>query len=243
MITPRIPTPPFSPPFFPAALRSILSDEIARGGDSTPDALRIRIAITASALAAGKDVVALAAARDAASSHPNSPTAQYYLSRALLRDGARDAAKAALERAAVAFDSANHDCDSTDADAHWSVSAAKVSLRGIASATAASARAADAYERGNFADAAVAYSLAVRALESATRDDKHGRAAAHANVAACLRRARKPVEAVEACDAALRLLPRFARALLRRAVCLLEAGKPSEAVRAFEDLCVAAFAF
>ena len=73
-------------------------------------------------------------------------------------------------------------------------------------------------------------------MEAGARDDRHGRAALHANVAACLRRGKAPLEAVAACDAALALLPRFGRALFRRAVCLLEAGAPAEALAAFEAL-------
>jgi tetratricopeptide (TPR) repeat protein len=73
-------------------------------------------------------------------------------------------------------------------------------------------------------------------VEAGARDDRHGRAALHANVAACLRRGKAPAEAVAACDAALSLLPRFGRALFRRAVCLLEAGRPAEALAGFEAL-------
>lgn len=54
--------------------------------------------------------------------------------------------------------------------------------------------------------------------------------------AGCLRRARKLDEAVADLDAALRLFPRYARALFRRAACLLEAGKAPMAVEAFKDL-------
>lgn len=49
-------------------------------------------------------------------------------------------------------------------------------------------------------------------------------------------RARKLDAAVDALDAALRLFPRYSRALFRRAACLLEAGKAEEAVAGFKTL-------
>eukprot|EP00965_Chrysotila_dentata_P186178 6147816-Pleurochrysis_carterae.AAC.1 len=55
-------------------------------------------------------------------------------------------------------------------------------------------------------------------------------------MAACFRRDKKADAAIGACDAALSLLPRFGRALFRRAACLLEASRPAEAVEAFESL-------
>jgi tetratricopeptide (TPR) repeat protein len=67
-------------------------------------------------------------------------------------------------------------------------------------------------------------------------DDKWGRALLHANRAACLRRARSSKEALAACDAALSLFPRFARALFRKAACLLEGNRPKESIKAFETL-------
>ena len=96
--------------------------------------------------------------------------------------------------------------------------------------------AADAYDRGCFAEATAAYRAALACVEAGAIDDKHSRAAFHANVAACLRRNKQPADAVLACDAALALLPRFGRALFRRATCLLEASRHAEAVAAFEAL-------
>lgn len=48
--------------------------------------------------------------------------------------------------------------------------------------------------------------------------------------------ARKLDEAVEDLDKALRLFPRYTRALFRRAACLLEAGKADESVEGFKTL-------
>jgi len=80
------------------------------------------------------------------------------------------------------------------------------------------------------------YSEALACVVAGLRDDKHCRAALHSNIAACYRRNKQPEQAVAECDKALALLPRFCRALFRRAACLLEAGNPHEAILAFESL-------
>ena len=54
--------------------------------------------------------------------------------------------------------------------------------------------------------------------------------------AACHRRAREFRQAIDDCDLALNLFPRYARALFRRAACLLEAGRPKEAIKSLETL-------
>jgi len=94
----------------------------------------------------------------------------------------------------------------------------------------------DLYERGRFDAAASAYRAALAALASHLADDLHCRAALHANIAACLRRDKRPADAVAECDCALRLLPRFGRALFRKGASLLEAGQPSDAIAALEAL-------
>ena len=43
-------------------------------------------------------------------------------------------------------------------------------------------------------------------------------------------------QALDDCDAALRLYPQYTRALFRRGVYLLEAGQAEESVKAFENL-------
>ena len=144
-------------------------------------------------------------------------------------------AEAAAEGAAVA-DGAEDDGSDARADARWAASLARPMLRAFKSAERRQVIALDWYERGNFREAAAAYSDALACLEAAAADDIHGRAAMHAHVAACCRRDKRPEAAVEACDRALALLPRFGRALFRRAACLLESGKPDGAVDAFERL-------
>ena len=109
-------------------------------------------------------------------------------------------------------------------------------LRALQAAERRQVHAVALYERGMFAEAAASYGAAVACLEAGARDDVHGRATGHANAAACHRRDKKPDEAVRACDEALRLLPRFGRALFRRAASLLEGGRPQEAVDGFEEL-------
>ena len=83
--------------------------------------------------------------------------------------------------------------------------------------------------RGEFAEAAQLYALA---LESAALDDKRARTEMLAGRAACHRRARALHAAIADCDAALRLFPRYKRALFRRAACLMEANRPREACAA-----------
>ncbi|EOD24235.1 hypothetical protein EMIHUDRAFT_238773 [Emiliania huxleyi CCMP1516] len=86
-----------------------------------------------------------------------------------------------------------------------------------------------AYRRGE----EWAYRAALAALASHLADDLHCRAALHAavagwrhaNIAACLRRDKRPADAVAECDCALLLLPRFGRALFRKGASLLEAGQ------------------
>ena len=94
----------------------------------------------------------------------------------------------------------------------------------------------DAYTRGAFDDAAVLYGKAIAQLQVHLSDDKRGRAVCLADRAGCLRRARKLDDAIVDLDAALRLFPRYSRAIYRRAACLLEAGKATEAVEGFKDL-------
>ena len=121
-------------------------------------------------------------------------------------------------------------------DAAWARSIASPMLRATLAAERRQAAAMDHYERGRFDDATAAYRAALACIEAAAMDDVHCRAALHANIAACLRRDKKQEQAVSECDQALALLPRFGRALFRKAACLLEAARPVEAVEAFEVL-------
>jgi tetratricopeptide (TPR) repeat protein len=92
------------------------------------------------------------------------------------------------------------------------------------------------YERGLFLEASDAYSAAAACAAAGLPHDIHARAALLTNAAACLRRARQPVDAIALCDQALAMLPRFGRALFRRAACLLEDARPGESIQAFESL-------
>lgn len=94
----------------------------------------------------------------------------------------------------------------------------------------------ETYSRGSFSDAAILYTRALSLLQIGFSDDKRGRAAILTDRAGCLRRARRLDDAVMDLDGALRLFPRYSRALFRRAACLLESGKADEAVEGFKDL-------
>ena len=71
----------------------------------------------------------------------------------------------------------------------------------------------DTYSRGAFEDAASLFGRALALLQAGCSDDKRGRATVHADRAGCLRRARKLDDAVTDLDAALRLFPRYSRAV------------------------------
>jgi tetratricopeptide (TPR) repeat protein len=209
------------------------------------DALRLRLSIALAHLHSGRHSTAHSAAVEAVEAHPHSPAAALVHARCLLRAGKRAEAHKLLELAAEAKTAASAAAAAAAPpkpevlaaavpDTPWAREVAGVMLRATKAAERRQVAAADAYDRGSFLDAAAAYREAIACLEGGSRDDVHGRAALHANVAACLRRAKQPAQAVEACDAALALLPRYGRALFRRAVCLLEAGLPAESVAAFE---------
>jgi predicted Zn-dependent protease len=217
-------------------LKELLLNELDRmanegeGEIEGADALYLRLTLTLAYLQSGRDSLALSAASEAVNTHPGSPAAAFVLARALLRVGKRTEGQHQLSRASSpAF-------KSPSPGYAWAVSLASIALRAIKAAEHKQSCAMDAYDRGSLSEAATAYSSAISIIESCIRDDKHNRAALHANVAACLRRDKKPAEAVLECDAALALLPLYGRALFRRAASLLEAGKPEEAVFAFETL-------
>ena len=241
------------------------SDENTLGGalrrEST-DALRLRLTLALALLAEGAEKAAHEKAAAAAEAHPQSAAASLVHARCLLRLGRREAARAALRRgrrrarrrrAGAAMDvDAGDDGDEGD---DWrrrrrggggggggplrrpvGGGGGGAVLRAWRAAERRQEVAADLYERGSFGEAADAYADALSCVEAALRDDRHAaprctRASPAATAAAAARD-----EAIAACDAALALLPRFGRALLRRAVCLLECARTEEAVEAFEVL-------
>ena len=140
----------------------------------------------------------------------------------MLRLAKRDEGIAMVAAAAEADDAAGP-------HAAWGRDSAAVRLRAIRHADELRRRAEDCYARGSFEVGARLYG---EALDSSPSDDKWGRAALHAARAACHRRARNMSKAVEDCDAALALFPRYKRAMFRRGACLLEAGRPQEAIKA-----------
>ena len=218
-------------------LKELLLNELDRmanegeGEIEGADALYLRLTLTLAYLQCGRDSLALSSASEATQTHPGSPAAAFLYARALLRIGKRTEGQTQLGKAA----SPAFKAPSSPGYA-WAVSLADIALRAIKAAEHKQSCAMDAYDRGSLAEAASAYKSAIGIIEACIRDDKHNRAALHANVAACLRRDKKPAEAVLECDAALSLLPLYGRALFRRAASLLEAGKPDDAVSAFETL-------
>ena len=220
-----------------AALKEVLLDELDRCAEARigegADALRIRLTLALAQLATGREAAALAAAAETCVLHPHAASVAVVHARALLRVGRRGEAIAALERGVGA---STDRPTAASTDGLWAARIGAGMLRALRAAEYRQKAAADAYERGAFADAAKAFQEALACIEAGARDDKHGRAALHTSIAACLRRGKRAAEGALECDKALMLLPRFARALFRRAVCLLESAQPAEAVAAFEAL-------
>eukprot|EP00929_Paragymnodinium_shiwhaense_P081220 TRINITY_DN42455_c0_g1_i1.p1 TRINITY_DN42455_c0_g1~~TRINITY_DN42455_c0_g1_i1.p1 ORF type:complete len:1097 (-),score=273.11 TRINITY_DN42455_c0_g1_i1:353-3589(-) len=226
------------------ALRVVLTDEQRRlareAGQAWPlradelhaepmesgDALLLRLTLVRALLRLRREVDALREAREAVRLHPEACAGKFWLARCLLRRAVRTEGVDVLESVV------NSD---VQAGAHgaWGHSSASSCLGGVRHAEKMQRHAEDAYGYGDFEAAAARYGDALKKLPD---DDRWGRAQLLASRAACYRRARKFWKAIEDCDAALALFPRFGRALYRRALALLEADCPAEAIRAFETL-------
>lgn len=167
-----------------------------------------------------------------------SPAVSFLLGRCLLRLGMRADGLSALERAERKSPDAELLCrpDWFRPVSLWGRSQAERLLVAHRAAEKCSGAAVDTYSRGAFVDAAALFARSLALLQAGFNDDKRGKATALTDRAGCLRRARQLDDAVADLDAALRLFPRYSRALFRRAACLLEAGKADMAVDAFKDL-------
>ena len=194
------------------------------------DALRLRLTLCLAHLESGASTAAaVEQAREAHDAHAHSPAAALVYARCLLRSGRRAEALKLLHAAA-------YEGLSECADAAWAQQAAVLMLRAMRATELRQELALKLYEKGKFCEAAAAFVDAVSCTMAGASDDTHRRAALHANLAVCYRRSKQPDAGVRECDKALALLPRYARALFRRAVCLLEGAKPDEAVTMFEQL-------
>lgn len=168
------------------------------------------------------------------------PAVLLLLGRCLLRLGQRAEGIGLLEQAETGMPIVEgvNVCKPVWLQPLWEWGRAEAAQLLLAHRTAEKCRSAavEAYARGSFVDAAALYDRALALLKLGFADDKRGRSAALADRAGCLRRARKLDDAVADLDAALRLFPRYTRALFRRAACLLEAGKAEEAIEGFKAL-------
>jgi len=200
--------------------------ELPRAPPESADSLRLRLTLVRALLRCRRDDEALKEVRAAVRAHPYSAAALQWQGRCLLRLARREEGLQALGAAVNVGPSGG--CDS-----EWGHMGAASRLKALRRGQRCRIRAEDEYARGNFAAAATRYG---EALASTPSDDKWGRATLLANRAACYRRERSLRKAIEDCDVALALFPRYGRALFRRAACLLEAGLSVEAVRAFEVL-------
>eukprot|EP00940_MAST-03C_sp_MAST-3C-sp2_P002593 g2593.t1 len=109
-------------------------------------------------------------------------------------------------------------------------------LRAFKRIQASQRKAQKKYVEGRFVDAASAYTKALESLDNGLRYDKQTRVTMLTSRAACYRRARAFTKAIDDCNAAISIYPRFTRALFRRGACLLESGKPTEALETMERL-------
>jgi tetratricopeptide (TPR) repeat protein len=193
------------------------------------DALRLRLTLVRTLLRCRLDAEALTEATAATTEHADTSAAWLWHGRCMLRAGRREEGMKSIARASDLGPSAG-------ADGAWAHQQAVSRLRSVRKADRCRMKADDAYSRGLFKDGAELYEEAIAISKANVADDKWGRALLYANKAACLRRARVTKDAIAACDAALALFPRFARALFRKAACLLEGNRPREAVKVFETL-------
>ena len=106
----------------------------------------------------------------------------------------------------------------------WGAARAASVLRACTRAASLKNKADDAYLRGDLDSSIVFYG---DAIATAPPEDSAFVAVCYSNRAACRRRKRDLVPALEDCDRALELYPGYARALFRRACVLLELDRPA----------------
>lgn len=200
------------------------SSSLSKLPSEGPDALRLRLTLVRALLRCHQDSQAVLEAEACVRRHPQSAASLLYAGRCLLRVGRREQG---LKYLSAALDGV------TGPDHTWGHQGASIRLQSFATVDKCKLAAEDAYAYGDFPCAALRYG---DALTSCPADDKWGRATLHAARAACHRRARDFRQAIDDCDSALALFPKYARALFRRAACLLEAGRPKEAIQTLETL-------
>uniref|UniRef100_A0A7S2RSL7 J domain-containing protein n=2 Tax=Rhizochromulina marina TaxID=1034831 RepID=A0A7S2RSL7_9STRA len=198
--------------------------------DTCGDALIFRLARVRGLLRSRRDQDALREAAAAAKLHPTATAAQLCHARCLIRGGHQTEGYALLVRA-----SSGGGCAGEGPSGRWAAAEAGRRLKAWRRAQRHEVRAKDAYSRGRFEAAATEYSSMLENL-ALVGDDRWARATAHVDRAACHRRHRDFQRAVQDCDAALALFPRYGRALFRRAMCELESGASEAAVKTLEQL-------
>mmetsp|Transcript_36897 Transcript_36897/g.80055 ORF Transcript_36897/g.80055 Transcript_36897/m.80055 type:complete len:1104 (-) Transcript_36897:24-3335(-) len=220
--------------------------DLGRVPPESDDALLLRLTITRALLRCRREEDALREARAAVLQGRGGPidaAAKFWLARCLLRLARRDEALTVLQNLTSSTEGQQDppNASSTSAAAQlalapavrWGRSGGASQLAALKLVDSLRARAQDFYSRGAFDKGTEMYS---QALSYVTSDDKWGRATLHTGRAACQRRHRALGRAVEDCDAAIRLFPRYTRAHFRRGLCLLELGKPQLALKAFQHL-------
>lgn len=224
-----------------AASHVFMNDcEESSGGDE----LLIRLGLIIALLDGRRESEAFSEAKDALYSQEVrkvtekhvSPAIYFLLGRCMMRLGQRAEGLTQLELAEAAAVDTGKNVQWLKPLYEWGRREAALMLRAHKGSERCRSVAVDAYCRGSFDDAVALYARSLEIIRLGCNDDKLGRATGLADRAGCHRRARRLDAAVEDLDAALRLFPRYSRALFRRAVCLLEAGRADEAIDGFKDL-------
>lgn len=202
------------------ALKQVVADEAQRATDLASleegDAVLLRCALVAAYDACRRREAALAEALRAANADPHNAAALTTLG-LLELPRRRTSALVTLKSATLAGAS------KSPAGA-WGAARAASVLRACTRAASLKNKADDAYLRGAL-DASIEFYG--EAIATAPPEDSAFVAVCYSNRAACRRRTRDLVPALEDCDRALELYPGYARALFRKACVLLELDRPA----------------
>ncbi len=202
------------------ALKQVVADEMQRAKGLASleegDAVLLRCALAAAYDACRRREAALAEALRAVSAESTNAAALTTLG-LLELPRQRTSALVTLKSATL--------CASSKAPAaSWGAARAASVLRACTRAASLKNKADDAYLRGDLDSSIGFYG---DAIATAPPEDSAFVAVCYSNCAACRRRKRDLVPALEDCDRALELYPGYARALFRRACVLLELDRPA----------------
>lgn len=206
------------------------SSDLPRVPQESSDALRLRLTLVNSLLRCRREEDACREAFLVTEKLPRSRAAKLWLARCFLRLGRRDEGLRELKIGANIGSVEVGKCRVV-ADDEWGRFGCAARLDAIRRSDCMRNLAEVAYACGSFEQAIELHSKALDALPA---EDKWGRAMLLSGRAACHRRARSLGRAVEDCEAALALFPRYTRVHFRRGLCLIELEKPETAIQSFQ---------